>query len=91
VDVQEKTNLFIAFSGMRRDHRDAETLFPELVTVFSDDFPATNNGVGIQPTHETTNNLGVINLARFTQAVELDLQSRVGWTPEDALAHGRFP
>jgi maltose alpha-D-glucosyltransferase / alpha-amylase len=54
-------------------------------------FPSNNKVVAFTRTYETQTILVVINLARFTQAVELDLQSWVGWTPEDAFGHGRFP
>jgi maltose alpha-D-glucosyltransferase / alpha-amylase len=54
-------------------------------------FPSNNKVVAFTRTYETQTILVVINLARFTQAVELDLQSWVGWIPEDAFGHGRFP
>jgi maltose alpha-D-glucosyltransferase/alpha-amylase len=54
-------------------------------------FPSNNKVVVFTRTYETQTILVVINLARFTQAVELDLQPWVGWTPEDAFGHGRFP
>ncbi|HXO98452.1 MAG TPA: maltose alpha-D-glucosyltransferase, partial [Chthoniobacterales bacterium] len=54
-------------------------------------FPSNNKVLVFTRTYETQTILVVINLARFTQAVELDLQSWVGWTPEDAFGHGRFP
>jgi maltose alpha-D-glucosyltransferase / alpha-amylase len=54
-------------------------------------FPSNNKVVAFTRTYETQTILVVINLARFTQALELDLQSWVGWTPEDAFGHGRFP
>jgi maltose alpha-D-glucosyltransferase/alpha-amylase len=54
-------------------------------------FPTNNKVVVFTRTYETQTILVVINLARFTQAVELDLQPWVGWTPEDAFGHGRFP
>jgi maltose alpha-D-glucosyltransferase/alpha-amylase len=54
-------------------------------------FPSNNKVLVFARTYETQTILVVINLARFTQAVELDLQPWVGWTPEDAFGHGRFP
>jgi maltose alpha-D-glucosyltransferase/alpha-amylase len=54
-------------------------------------FPANNKVLVFTRTYETQTILVVINLARFTQAVELDLQPWAGWTPEDAFGHGRFP
>src|SRR6267378_2200394 len=54
-------------------------------------FPSNNKVLAFTRTYETQTILVVINLARFTQAVELDLQPWVGWTPEDAFGHGRFP
>jgi maltose alpha-D-glucosyltransferase/alpha-amylase len=54
-------------------------------------FPSNNKVLVFTRTYETQTILVVINLARFTQAVELDLQPWVGWTPEDAFGHGRFP
>jgi maltose alpha-D-glucosyltransferase/alpha-amylase len=35
--------------------------------------------------------LVVVNLSRFSQAVELDLQQWAGWVPEDTFGHARFP
>jgi maltose alpha-D-glucosyltransferase / alpha-amylase len=54
-------------------------------------FPSNNKVLTFTRTYETQTILVVINLARFTQAVELDLAPWVGWTPEDAFGHGRFP
>jgi maltose alpha-D-glucosyltransferase/alpha-amylase len=41
-------------------------------------------------TYESQTVLVVINLSRFSQSVELDLQHWAGWTPEDTFGHGRF-
>jgi maltose alpha-D-glucosyltransferase / alpha-amylase len=41
-------------------------------------------------TYESQTVLVVINLSRFSQAVELDLHAWAGYTPEDAFGHGRF-
>ena len=35
--------------------------------------------------------LVVVNLSRFSQAVDLDLQNWIGWVPEDTFGHARFP
>jgi len=43
-------------------------------------FPSNNKVLAFTRTYETQTILVVINLARFTQAVELDLQPWVGWT-----------
>src|SRR5260221_4473274 len=54
-------------------------------------FPSNNKVVVFTRTYETHTILVVINLARFTQALELDLQPWVGWTQVDEFGHGRFP
>jgi maltose alpha-D-glucosyltransferase / alpha-amylase len=53
--------------------------------------PTNNKVVAFTRTYETQTVLVVINLSRFSQAVELDLKPFTGWTPEDAFGHGRFP
>ena len=53
--------------------------------------PTNNKVVAFTRTYETQTVLVVINLSRFSQAVELDLKNWVGWRPEDAFGHGRFP
>ena len=42
-------------------------------------------------TYDTQTILVVVNLSRFSQAVDLDLGSWIGWVPEDTFGHGRFP
>src|SRR5260221_7630411 len=54
-------------------------------------FPSNNKVLAFTRTYETQTILVVINLARFTQAVELDLQPWVGWTPEYAFRHVPIP
>jgi maltose alpha-D-glucosyltransferase / alpha-amylase len=53
--------------------------------------PSNNKVLAFTRTYETQTILVVINLSRFSQAVELDLKNWVGWRPEDAFGHGRFP
>jgi len=53
--------------------------------------PANNKVLTFTRSYESQTVLVVINLSRFSQAVELDLQKWVGRTPEDAFGHGRFP
>src|SRR6201987_816137 len=53
--------------------------------------PTNNKVLVFTRTYETQTVLVVINLARFSQAVELDLKAWAGWTPEDAFGHSRFP
>ena len=53
--------------------------------------PANNKVLAFTRSYESQTVLVVINLSRFSQAVELDLQKWVGRRPEDAFGHGRFP
>ena len=42
-------------------------------------------------TYDKQTVLVVVNLSRFSQAVDLDLQNWIGWVPEDTFGHARFP
>jgi maltose alpha-D-glucosyltransferase/alpha-amylase len=53
--------------------------------------PSNNKVLAFTRTYETQIILVVINLSRFSQAVELDLGRYAGHTPEDAFGHSRFP
>jgi maltose alpha-D-glucosyltransferase/alpha-amylase len=53
--------------------------------------PSNRKVMAFTRTYESQTVLVVINLSRFSQAVELDLQKWAGWTPEDSFGHGRFP
>ncbi|MBV8585339.1 MAG: putative maltokinase, partial [Verrucomicrobia bacterium] len=53
--------------------------------------PSNNKVLAFTRTYETQTVLVVINLSRFSQAVELDLSGYAGYTPEDAFGHSRFP
>jgi maltose alpha-D-glucosyltransferase/alpha-amylase len=53
--------------------------------------PSNNKVLAFTRTYDTQTVLVVINLARFSQAVELDLGRYAGYTPEDAFGHSRFP
>ena len=90
VEVQE-TNLSSFLWWMRRMIA-IRKRFPALG---SGDFhmlaPTNNKVLAFIRTYETQTVLVVINLSRFSQAVELDLKAWTGWIPEDAFGHGRFP
>ncbi|MBV9490376.1 MAG: maltose alpha-D-glucosyltransferase [Verrucomicrobia bacterium] len=53
--------------------------------------PANHKVLAFTRTYESQTVLVVINLSRFSQCVELDLQKWAGWIPEDTFGHGRFP
>src|SRR5260370_35018763 len=53
--------------------------------------PINNKVLAFTRTYDTQTILVTVNLSRFSQAAELDLQKRTGWTPEDTIGHGRFP
>jgi maltose alpha-D-glucosyltransferase/alpha-amylase len=53
--------------------------------------PANNKVLAFTRTYETQTILVVVNLSRFSQAVDLDLPNWIGWVPEDTFGHGRFP
>ncbi len=52
--------------------------------------PTNNKVLCFTRSYESQTVLVVINLSRFSQAVELELSPWVGYTPEDAFGHGRF-
>ena len=90
VEVQE-TNLSSFLWWMRRIIA-IRKRFPALGSGDFQMLAPTNNKVLVfTRTYETQTVLVVINLARFSQAVELDLKPWAGWTPEDAFGHSRFP
>jgi maltose alpha-D-glucosyltransferase / alpha-amylase len=53
--------------------------------------PSNNKVLAFTRTYDTQTILVVVNLSRFSQAVELDLSNWVGWVPEDTFGHSRFP
>src|SRR6516225_2425244 len=53
--------------------------------------PSNNKVLAFTRTYETQTILVTVNLSRFSQAAELDLQKWIGWTPEDTFGHARFP
>jgi maltose alpha-D-glucosyltransferase/alpha-amylase len=53
--------------------------------------PSNNKVLAFTRTYDTQTILVVVNLSRFSQAVDLDLGSWIGWVPEDTFGHGRFP
>jgi maltose alpha-D-glucosyltransferase / alpha-amylase len=53
--------------------------------------PTNNKVLAFTRTYETQTILVVVNLSRFSQAVDLDLPNWTGWVPEDTFGHGRFP
>jgi maltose alpha-D-glucosyltransferase/alpha-amylase len=53
--------------------------------------PSNHKVLAFTRTYDKQTVLVVVNLSRFSQAVDLDLQNWIGWTPEDAFGHGRFP
>jgi maltose alpha-D-glucosyltransferase/alpha-amylase len=53
--------------------------------------PSNNKVLAFTRTYETQTILVVVNLSRFSQAVDLDLANWIGWVPEDTFGHGRFP
>jgi len=53
--------------------------------------PSNNKVLAFTRTYDTQTILVTVNLSRFSQAAELDLQKWIGWTPEDTFGHGRFP
>jgi maltose alpha-D-glucosyltransferase/alpha-amylase len=53
--------------------------------------PSNNKVLAFTRTYDKQTVLVVVNLSRFSQAVDLDLQNWIGWVPEDTFGHGRFP
>jgi len=53
--------------------------------------PSNNKVLAFTRTYDTQTILAAVNLSRFSQAAELDLQKWIGWTPEDTFGHARFP
>ena len=53
--------------------------------------PSNNKVLAFTRTYDTQTILVVVNLSRFSQAVDLNLANWVGWMPEDTFGHGRFP
>jgi maltose alpha-D-glucosyltransferase / alpha-amylase len=53
--------------------------------------PTNNKVLAFTRTYDTQTILVVVNLSRFSQAVDLDLPNFIGWIPEDTFGHGRFP
>jgi maltose alpha-D-glucosyltransferase / alpha-amylase len=53
--------------------------------------PSNNKVLAFTRTYETQTILVVVNLSRFSQAVELDLSEWTGHIPEDTFGHARFP
>ncbi|HEX4202591.1 MAG TPA: maltose alpha-D-glucosyltransferase, partial [Chthoniobacterales bacterium] len=90
VEVQE-TNLSSFLWWMRR----IIAIRKRLPAIGAGDFqilaPTNNKVLAFTRTYETQTVLVVINLSRFSQAVELDLKPCAGWIPEDAFGHSRFP
>jgi maltose alpha-D-glucosyltransferase / alpha-amylase len=53
--------------------------------------PTNNKVLAFTRTYDSQTILVVVNLSRFSQAVELDLSEWTGHVPEDTFGHGRFP
>ena len=53
--------------------------------------PSNPKVLAFTRTYDKQTVLVVVNLSRFSQAVDLDLQNWIGWVPEDTFGHGRFP
>src|SRR5271169_1209517 len=53
--------------------------------------PSNNKVLAFTRTYDIQTVLVVVNLSRFSQAVDLDLQNWIGWMPEDTFGHARFP
>jgi maltose alpha-D-glucosyltransferase / alpha-amylase len=53
--------------------------------------PSNNKVLAFTRTYDTQTILVAVNLSRFSQAAELDLQKWTGWVPEDTFGHSRFP
>ena len=53
--------------------------------------PSNNKVLAFTRTYDKQTILVVVNLSRFSQAVDLDLQNWLGWVPEDTFGHSRFP
>ena len=53
--------------------------------------PSNNKVLAFTRTYDTQTILVVVNLSRFSQSVDLDLQNWAGWVPEETFGHGRFP
>ena len=53
--------------------------------------PSNNKVLAFTRTYDTQTILVVVNLSRFSQAVELDLSEWTGYIPEDTFGHARFP
>jgi maltose alpha-D-glucosyltransferase/alpha-amylase len=53
--------------------------------------PSNHKVLAFTRTYEKQTVLVAVNLSRFSQAVDLDLQSWIGWVPEDTFGHARFP
>jgi maltose alpha-D-glucosyltransferase/alpha-amylase len=52
--------------------------------------PSNPKVLAFTRTYDKQTILVVVNLSRFSQAVDLDLQNWIGWVPEDTFGHGRF-
>ncbi|MBV9672333.1 MAG: maltose alpha-D-glucosyltransferase, partial [Verrucomicrobia bacterium] len=90
VEVQE-TNLSSLLWWMRR----VISIRKRFPALGAGDFkiltPSNPKVLAFTRSYDAQTVLVVINLARFSQATELDLASWVGYTPEDTFGHGRFP
>ena len=53
--------------------------------------PSNNKVLAFTRTYDKQTVLVVVNLSRFSQAVDLDLQNWIGWMPEDTFGHGSIP
>jgi maltose alpha-D-glucosyltransferase / alpha-amylase len=53
--------------------------------------PSNHKVLAFTRTYEGQTVLVIINLSRFSQAVELDLKNWAGWVPEDTFGHAKFP
>jgi maltose alpha-D-glucosyltransferase/alpha-amylase len=53
--------------------------------------PTNNKVLAFTRTYDSQTILVVVNLSRFSQAVELDLSHWTGHVPEDTFGHGKFP
>jgi maltose alpha-D-glucosyltransferase/alpha-amylase len=90
VEVQE-TNLSSFLWWMRRVIA-IRKRYPALSLGDLQMINSTNHKVlAFTRTYEGQTMLVVINLSRFSQPVELDLQKWAGWVPEDTFGHAKFP
>ena len=53
--------------------------------------PSNHKVLAFTRTYDKQTVLVVVNLSRFSQSVDLDLQNWIGWVPEDTFGHARFP